>query len=390
MNAKKILIIIVFAQFCCTSLWFAGNAIMSDLIINFNLSNDNLAYLTSSVQFGFIVGTLLFAILTISDRFSPSKVFFVCASIGGLINLIITWNGNTLTTLLIFRFLTGFFLAGIYPIGMKIASDYFDKGLGTSLGFLVGALVLGTAFPHILKANNNLLSWNSVIYITSFLAITGGLLMYILVPDGPFRSAGKKLNPAAFFDVFKNKSFRGAAFGYFGHMWELYAFWTFIPLLLKTYTQIHTNTIYNIPVLSFSIIAIGSLACIVGSFIANKIGTKKTAFIALLASCTCCIISPFMFTLNSEYLFIGFLIFWGIVVIADSPLFSTLVAQNATPEIKGTALTIVNCIGFAITIISILLLNKMLTYITPNNAFVILALGPIIGLIALKTNTTKT
>lgn len=389
MNSKKILIVIVLAQFCCTSLWFAGNAIMNDLILNFNLSSDNLAYLTSAVQFGFIIGTLLFAILTISDRFSPSKVFFVCAILGGFINLSISLNNNTLSSLLILRFLTGFFLAGIYPIGMKIASDYFEKGLGTSLGFLVGALVLGTAFPHILKANPSLFTWSSVIYTTSLLAITGGVLMYVLVPDGPFRKAGKKLNPGAFFKVFNNKSFRGAAFGYFGHMWELYAFWTFVPIILKTYLQLHPKAQFNIPILSFSIIAIGSLACIAGTYIAKRNGTKQTAFYALLASCCCCLAAPFLFTINSEFVFISFLIFWGIVVIADSPLFSTLVAQNATPEIKGTALTIVNCIGFSITIISILLLNKMLVNINSTNAYLILALGPILGLLSLKMNTEK-
>ena len=192
MNLKKILVFIVIAQFCCTSLWFAGNAVMNDLMVNFNLSANNLGYLTSSVQFGFIIGTLLFAIFNIADRFSPSKVFFVCALVGSLANFCMTLDINTLTTLLIFRFLTGFFLAGIYPIGMKIATDYFEKGLGTSLGFLVGALVLGTAFPHILKGNESLFLWSSVIYTTSALAILGGLLIFLLVPDGPHRKPGKK------------------------------------------------------------------------------------------------------------------------------------------------------------------------------------------------------
>lgn len=383
MNSKHILPVIVIAQFCCTSLWFAGNAVMNDLVVNFNLNPNSLAKLTSAVQFGFIIGTLLFAILTIADRFSPSKIFFVCAFIGALINLCITWENNSLNSLLLFRFFTGFFLAGIYPIGMKIASDYFEKGLGTSLGFLVGALVLGTAFPHILKGNESLFDWKYVIYTTSLLAISGGALLYAFVPDGPFRKSGKKLNPGAFFKVFKNKKFRSAAFGYFGHMWELYAFWTFVPIILKTYTYLHPLVILNIPLVSFFIIAIGSLSCIAGAYLANYIGTKKTAFIALMASCFCCLISPFMFEVNSSFLFIGFLLFWGIVVIADSPLFSTLVAKNATPEIKGTALTIVNCIGFSITIISILLLNKMLVSIPQDKIYLILAIGPILGLIAL-------
>ncbi len=266
---------------------------------------------------------------------------------------------------------------------MKIATDYFDKGLGTSLGFLVGALVLGTAFPHILKGNESLFVWNTVIYTTSILAVIGGLLIYFFVPDGPNRKAGKKLNPAAFFQVFKNKQFRSAAFGYFGHMWELYAFWAFVPIILKTYVNLHPNTSYNIPYLSFGIIAIGSLACIIAGYLAKVYGTKKIAFLALLLSCICCLFSSFMFSINSEFIFISFLVFWGIVVIADSPLFSTLIAKNATPDIKGTALTIVNCIGFSITIFSILLLNKLVINIDPTKAYLLLAIGPIFGLVSL-------
>ncbi|MEM6772220.1 MAG: MFS transporter, partial [Bacteroidota bacterium] len=139
----RILPLIVLAQFCCTSLWFAGNAVMADLVTNFSLPAAALGHLTSAVQFGFITGTLTFAILTITDRFSPSWVFLVCALLGALSNACTVWQGNTLLSLLLLRGLTGFFLAGIYPVGMKIAADYYDRGLGKSLGFLVGALVLG-------------------------------------------------------------------------------------------------------------------------------------------------------------------------------------------------------------------------------------------------------
>ena len=162
---KGILPIIVLSQFCCTSLWFASNAVIENLVDVFYLNSNAIGYLTSSVQFGFILGTLVFAVLTIADRFSPSKVFFTSAALGALCNVAIIWDGNTLASLLIFRFLTGFFLAGIYPVGMKIASDYYNKGLGKSLSFLVGALVLGTAFPHILKgliAVPNKLVWEEI------------------------------------------------------------------------------------------------------------------------------------------------------------------------------------------------------------------------------------
>ncbi|WP_452231210.1 MULTISPECIES: MFS transporter [unclassified Lacinutrix] len=386
--SKLILPIIVISQFCCTSLWFAGNSIITDLVLNFNLKANALGHLTSAVQFGFIIGTLIFAILTIADRFSPSKVFFVSAVLGSLFNLGVIYSANNLASLLILRFCTGFFLAGIYPVGMKIAADYYQKGLGKSLGFLVGALVLGTAFPHLLKEITHSFPWRYVILATSSLALLGGLLMLFLVPSGPYRKASQKTDLSVFLGVFKNKEFRFVAFGYFGHMWELYAFWTFVPILLKKYSEAHPQVLFNIPILSFVIIGIGGFACVLAGYIAQVKGTKKTAFIALLLSCICCLISPLLFTSAFEYVFIGFLIFWGMVVIADSPLLSTLIAQNAAPEIKGTALTIVNCIGFAITIVSIQILSRMLEITDSNNIFTILAIGPIFGLIMLQKKKT--
>lgn len=390
--SNLILPVIVLSQFCCTSLWFAGNGVMPDLVSTFGLSESAIGHLTSAVQFGFIVGTLVFAILSIADRFSPSKVFFFCAILGALFNLGGVWEGNSLGSLLSFRFFTGFFLAGIYPVGMKIAADYFEKGLGKSLGYLVGALVVGTAFPHLLKEMTHTFSWKAVLMATSTLAILGGLLMVGLVPDGPFRKQSQQLQLSAFLKVFRNSNFRSAAFGYFGHMWELYTFWAFVPIMLQTYEIIHPATSFNIPLLSFLIIAIGGLACVLGGYVSQVAGTKRVAFMALLLSCACCLISPFLFAQESEAVFVAFLIFWGMVVIADSPLFSTLVAQNASAEIKGTALTIVNCIGFAITIVSIQLLNEIRIWTNSNTVYMILALGPVLGLIALasKNKAPKT
>lgn len=383
---------IVISQFCCTSLWFAGNGVMVDLMLNFKLKESALGHLTSAVQFGFIVGTLIFAVLTIADRFSPSKVFFSCALLGALFNTGIIWEGNSLASILSLRFITGFFLAGIYPVGMKIAADYYEKGLGKSLGFLVGALAVGTAFPHLAKDMTYAFRWESVLVLTSSLAVLGGLSMLILVPDGPYRKPGSKVDFSAFFSVFRNRKFRSAAFGYFGHMWELYAFWAFVPAMLKTYSIVHPEVVFNIPLLSFLVIGIGGIACVIGGYLAQSFGTKRIAFITLLLSCGCCLLSPLMFASNSESLFIGFLLFWGMVVIADSPLFSTLVAQNAAAEIKATALTIVNCIGFSITIISIQLLNVLQSSINPMYIYTALALGPVLGLLVLygKKKVTST
>lgn len=379
-ESKKILSIIVFAQFCCTSLWFAGNAVMADLLEVFRLEPTALGHLTSSVQFGFITGTLIFAFLSIADRFSPSRIFFICALFGSLLNLGVIAAGNTMSSLLLLRFFTGFSLAGIYPVGMKIAADHFNKGLGTSLGFLVGALVLGTAFPHLINSfTSENLPWKLVIYSTSALSFLGGLLIILFVPDGPFRAPKKMKDFTAFFRIFKNTSFRSASFGYFGHMWELYAFWAFVPVILSAY-KIHRSIDFDVSLWSFFIIGVGGLSCIAGGFIARSFGTKKTAATALLLSGICCIISPLMFLYANGMISLLFMLFWGLAVVADSPLFSTLVAQNAPPQSRGTALTIVNCIGFSITIISIQTLNLLLPQLPVFYLFFILSLGPLFGL----------
>ena len=385
---KKILPIIVISQFCCTSLWFAGNAVLNDLIENFSLQTSALEDLTSAVQFGFIAGTLLFALFTIADRFSPSKVFFFCALLGALCNTCLIFKLNTLSTLLIIRFLTGFFLAGIYPIGMKIATDHYKKGLGTSLGYLVGALVLGTALPHLLKDSMQAFSWETVLLSISGLAIFGGCLLFIFISNGPYYEKGTSLDLTICFKVFKDKAFRTAAFGYFGHMWELYTFWAFVPVLLKTYSEFYPKVQFNISLFSFFIIGIGSISCVLGSYLAEKHGTKKIAFNCLLLSCACCLGAPFFFLVENEILFILFLLFWGMVVIADSPLFSTLVAQNVPEKDKGTALTIVNCVGFSITILSIQLISSVFQSTSSAFVFLLLAIGPILGLVSLRSKSS--
>lgn len=387
-NTNLVLATIVIAQFLCTSLWFAGNAILSDLVKDLELSKTALGHITSAVQFGFIIGTLVYAALMIADRISPSLVFFISAALGALSNFSITLGEHNISSLMVLRFLTGFFLAGIYPVGMKIASDYFEKGLGKALGFLVGALVAGTAFPHLLKSFTVALPWKTVLIITSGLCFSGGALMFLLVPNGSYRTKGQSLNFTTIFNVFKTPPFRSAAFGYFGHMWELYAFWAFVPVILATYKTLHPADNFNIPVLSFSIIAAGGLACVVSGYLSQVFGVKRTAFASLFLSGCCCIVSPLIFYLPAVP-FLTFLIFWGLAVIADSPLFSTLVAQNAVPTIKGTSLTMVTCIGFSITIISIELLNYLSGYIDTRFLFLFLAPGPLIGLIYMLRSKQK-
>ncbi|TKC01437.1 MFS transporter [Pedobacter cryotolerans] len=380
LKAKVILPIIVIAQFFCTSIWFAGNAVITTILPHAN--STSISNVLSAVQFGFITGTLIFAFLSLSDRFSPSKIFFTSAIIAAIFNIGVVYAKGDLTTILLLRFASGFFLAGIYPIGMKIVADYYKDGLGSALGYLVGALVLGTALPHLLKGISFNLSYQSILQITSALALTGGVLVGFLVPNGPFR-VKSNFDASALLKIFKHAEFKAVAIGYFGHCWELYAFWAFVPQLLLQYNRINATVAINSSLMAFIIIASGSLACIISGYFSKKIGVKRLATIILLLSCLCCLLSPLLFYIASIWLVFVILVVWGMLVVADSPLFSTLMAQHAPVALKGTALTIANCIGFSVTIISIQCIGLLIEHINPSFAYVFLAFGPIVGLISL-------
>lgn len=380
---KYLLALIVFSQFAGTALWFASNAILDNLTLAFNLPANALGYLTSAVQLGFISGTLLFAIYVIADRFPPSKVFMICAIIGALFNAGILFYNGGLWGLVGLRFMTGFCLAGIYPVGMKIASDWYQEGLGKALGYLVGALVLGTAFPHFLKYTIGTVDWKLVLILTSAAALLGGLSVGFLIPDGPHRKLGAQFKPQVVIDIFKFPEFRSAAFGYFGHMWELYAFWTFLPFFLLAWSNTQSDA-FDISLWAFILISLGGLACILGGYWSLKKGSKKVAQWMLLTSGVCCILSPFIFLQGNFIFFLIFLGIWGFSVVGDSPQFSTLVAKHAPDAYRGSALTIVNCIGFALTIGSIQLLNYISLTFATEWLFLALLPGPILGLLAIK------
>ena len=318
----------------------------------------------------------------IADRFSPSRVFLVCALLAATCNMVLLAENISKGLLLTARFGTGFFLAGIYPVGMKIAADYYEKGLGKALGYLVGALVFGKAFPYLIKSLEIGNNFESVIKMTSAFAAVGGLLLWGLVPNGPFRKSSKKLRLLAGPKLFKIPDFRKAAFGYFGHMWELYAFWAFVPFAIQTFNSFGSHEI-NVPLWAAIIIALGGVSCILGGHISLRYGSKKVALFSLVLSGALCLISPLLFQF-STYAFLAAFGLWGMAVTADSPQFSSLVAAAVPSELKGTALTLVNCFGFAVTILSIQLLSFLTDILNPTYLFIILAIGPIIGLLSFR------
>lgn len=381
-DSSKIFYLIVLAQFCGTSVWFAGNAVLPQLQSQFSLPSTSLAFLTSATQLGFILGTLLFAIFGISDKFSPSKVFFISSIFASVLNGFMLLNTGSFELILITRFTVGISLAGIYPVGMKIAADWNQHGLGHWLGALVGALVLGTAFPYLLRLIPQLPNIENIILAVSLLCLAGGIIIYALVPDGPFRKPSAAFSFFGITKAFSANEFRAPALGYFGHMWELYAMWAFIPAIFSYYAEVNGMTI-NPSAFAFLTIGVGSIGCYAGGMLSQKIGSSSLATFALLSSGVCCLLSPFIFVLPFIF-FLVFMIFWGLTMAADSPQFSALVAKNAPADVRGSAITMVVCIGFVITIISIQLLSYLKTVIPFEYLFLILVPGPVLGCLAMR------
>jgi MFS family permease len=380
---SRVFFIIVFSQFCGTSLWFAANAVLPELQAVNHWQPYALSYLTSAVQLGFIAGTLLFALTGITDKYSPSKIFFLSSLVAAICNAITLIDSSSFELVLISRGLTGFFLAGIYPVGMKIAADWNELGLGHWLGALVGALVLGTAFPHGLRLFSFFIEPNALIGAVSLLAIIGGLLIFFFVKDGPYRKPSAHFSFSEIRTVFQSSAFRAPAFGYFGHMWELYAFWAFVPWAIHYYFNASSGPNFYPALPPFLIIGAGALGCLVGGQLSFRFGSKRVAQLALISSGICCLVSPLIWSW-SPWFFLTFMIFWGFMAAADSPQFSALVAASAPASVKGSAITITICIGFAISIVTIQLLAFMQSRIAPEYLFLLLAPGPIVGVLLLN------
>lgn len=330
---------------------------------------------TTAVQIGFISGTLLFAIAGIADRFHASRVFLLCAGAGALANAAILLLPGSFALVLVARFFVGFFLAGVYPVGMKIAASWYPEGLGRALGLLVGALVLGTASPHLLRAIGADWDWRLLVVGTSVAAIAGGLLVW-RVPEGPHLRRGGPVRFRGVLGGFRDARFRASVCGYFGHMWELYAFWAFVPVWITAHGIAGSDRSW----LAFATIAAGALGCAGGGLLVRRFGGGKVALGQLTVSGACCLLSPLLLHAPTP-VFIAFLLVWGVTVAGDSPQFSALTASFAPQTVVGSALTLANSIGFAITIASLMLLERLQFLVAPQWLLVPLALGPAIGIL---------
>ena len=370
--------IIVLAQFAGTSLWFAVNAVMPDLQNQMGWPASDVGRLTSALQLGFIAGTLVFAVLAIADRFSSRRVFLICSLAGSMCTLGALAQVDDFLALLMWRATTGFFLAGIYPVGMKIASQWFPKGLGVALGWLVGALVLGSASAHGIRALSSQLPWSTVMLSVAGLAAAGGLILYVLIPEPPQNTTqAKQLQWQALASLWTDWRVRSSVLGYFGHMWELYTLWVLAPLILATRFE---GT--QLSMAAFSVIGVGALGCILGGLGAKRWGSAKVATLQLGISGMCCLLAPWLMFAPLEWM-MAWLLIWGVTVAGDSPQFSTLTASNAPPHAVGSVLTLTNCIGFGISIVSIELFTHLAKWHELATLLPWLGLGPLLGIWAM-------
>jgi MFS family permease len=385
---RRILPVIVLSQFAGTSLWFAVNAVMPDLQRAWGLPPGAVGMLTSAVQLGFVAGTLVFALLMLADRFAPSRVFLICSLLGAALNAATVWVPGDLTLLLALRFGVGFLLAGIYPVGMKIAASWYRERLGAVMGVLIGALVLGTALPHGLRAlagdaglpamAGGGSPWQAVVLGVSLLAALGGVATAWLVPESPHLVRGARTTPRALGLIWTDRRLRASVFGYFGHMWELYAFFVLVPLIVATRLA---GT--SVSAAAFWIIAVGSAGCVGGGLLVRRFGSARVAQLQLAISGACCVAAPLMLAAPLPW-FMAWMLLWGVTVSGDSPQFSTLTAQNAPPAVAGSVLTFANCIGFAISVLSIELFVRATQAWPLPVVLPWLGLGPALGLLMFR------
>jgi MFS family permease len=377
----RLLPVIVLAQLLGTSPWFAVNAVMADLQAAHGWPAAAVGTLTSALQAGFIAGTLVFAVAAVADRFPARAVFLVSALAASACTVGAGLSAGSFEALMAWRVATGVCLAGIYPVGMKIAAQWFPQGLGPALGWLVGALVLGSASPHAMRAvvlAGGGWPWQAVFAAVALATASAGALLWRAVPAlPPVAGHGPGLRLGALASIWTDRRVRASAFGYFGHMVELYTMWVLVPAILATRLGGAA-----LSWAAFAVLAAGAIGCVVGGLAARRFGSARVAGAQLAASGLCCVAAPWALAAPMPG-FALWLLVWGITVAGDSPQFSTLTASNAPREAVGSVLTLTNSIGFAISIASIELFVRLAQVLPLAVVLPWLSLGPLLGLVAL-------
>jgi MFS family permease len=377
----RALALIAAGELLAMSLWFSGSAVAPALSAEWGLGAAGSAWLTLAVQLGFVTGTILSALSNLSDVVSTRVVFASCAFLGAACNAALALAARGAGSGLALRFLTGFVLAGVYPPGMKLMATWFSRGRGAALGVLVGGITLGKAFPYLVNAIGRG-GWRSHVLAVSALAAAGGALVLLFVREGPFASPSAPFDAAQVAKVFRNRGVRLADLGYFGHMWELYAMWTWIPAFLRASLAARGEGPRLAETASFLVIGAGAAGCVAAGLMADRWGRTAVTSAAMAVSGLCCLVIGPLFGAAPGVLLAVALV-WGASVVADSAQFSACVTELADRRYIGTALTVQTCVGFLLTMASIEIVPRIAAAVGWRWAFAVLAPGPALGIVAM-------
>jgi MFS family permease len=381
------LALITIAQVLALSLWFSGTAAGPGMAREAGIAVGSTfqALLTGAVQAGFVLGTLISAVLTLADRYDPRRFFIAAALLGAIVNAAILAFPAGSDMAIVARFVTGAALAGVYPVGMKLAAGWADRGdIGLVIGILVGGLTLGSASPHLANALGGL-DWRLTL-VTASLAALAATGLIGLVRLGPRHAPAAPFRPAAALELWRNRGTRLATLGYLGHMWELYAMWAWVGSYLAASFAAWRGgggvASGQAALATFAVVAAGTIGCVAAGLLADRLGRVRVTVWAMATSGTCCLLAGPAFGLHPAVT-IGLCLVWGIAVVADSAQFSASVAELSDPRLTGTMLTVQNCLGFALTLVTIHLMPVLVAAAGWGGAFAALAIGPALGCIAM-------
>ncbi len=387
-SSRRVLFLLSVAELLAMSLWFTGTAVLPQVTALWHSGLELGAWLTIAVQIGFSLGALAFALFNVSDIYSPISVFIVSAVAAAAANAAFVWAAPNPFAAILLRGATGFFLAGVYPVGMKIIAGWFQRGRGLALGIMIGALTVGSAVPHAVNSVGGI-AWRSVVLLGSLQAVAGALVVALAVRQGPYAMPASRLDLSQVTQIVRNRRLRLANLGYLGHMWELYSMWGWIAVIFATAAGWSKMQFESA---AAAAIAVGAVGCIWAGRASDRMQDcadaarvaqrARVTIIAMSASAACCLLAALTF--RQPILLVVVALVWGIAIIADSAQFSAIISEISDKSYVGTALTLQTSLGFLLTAVAIRSMAFVANRYGWRWALASMAAGPILGVWAMS------